>query len=66
MEKIKLKQLHPLALLQSGWRSVLPLLLVSLSTLIVSCSTDDESITKHSCLTLTMQKRFPSICSLTV
>ena len=42
MKKIKLKQLHPSALLQSGWRSVLPLLLVSLSTLIVSCTTDDD------------------------
>ena len=47
MKKFLLKQLCPSALLLSGWRHALPLVLVSLLTLMTACSDDDNGDTNY-------------------
>ena len=47
MKKFLLKQLCPSALLLSGWRHALPLVLVSLLTLTTACSDDDNGDTNN-------------------
>ena len=47
MKKFLLKQLCPSALLLSGWRYYLPLVLVSLLTLMTACSDDDNGDTNY-------------------
>ncbi len=47
MKKFLLKQLCPSALLLSGWRHALPLVLVSLLTLTTACSGDDNGDTNN-------------------
>ena len=47
MKKYLLKQLCPSALLLSGWRYYLPLVLVSLLTLMTACSDDDNGDTNY-------------------